>query len=548
MAGIPMYHGTSTFGGIEAKMAEDRMKVLKTAEAEIDLEDYKKSKELMKKSAVKKLAESKINEPASIPTMSNKQDQMPSYQPQDRGNQQAPTDMDQAPIEYATDSKIKLNRTSPFGTYDEAGAESPADMPYGFGGAIPKDYKSPEQALQTQVDPSSGQEQPSTEGQPSTQGQPQEQPPVDGYNQLPPPQETPPPPVNNIATRAKKATLDFTEANDEVESAYKLAEMFKQHGLLKPYYEQLKVAGNLEEKRTMAQTRRISAAKDIMEITGRLAGGYVEVAKRTNDPVELERAWQSTLMILEMNGIPAGDLRAVTDPRARLAIAEKYADASMSAAKKLELEGKRVKFIEQNKLAKKGLEIKERLADEKTKMDAWKRDTGNRKMEQKEITTYLKEGKDKVASLQTTLKGKQATLEKLTSSNTYFDSETGLLLDPETQAKEIILARQEVENLETQIELERQRIATWTAKLKPGAKEGATTTTTEKPKESKLPQEMWDKAEAEGFTRENQKELIEFLLEDQTKDNLEKIKKVFKIKHPGLNFDDYFAINTAKFK
>lgn len=527
MAGIPMYHGTSTFGEIEAKRARQRMDVLKTEEAEIDLDDYKKSKELMKKSAIKKLADSQTNAPSSIPTVSN---------------QQASAGMEQAPTEFATAPTTDVNPTSPFGTYEQRGAESPADMPYGFGGAIPKDYKSLDQVLQTQVEPSPGQEQPPTEGQP------QEQAPVEGYNQPPPPQETVPPPVNNIATRAKKATLDFTEANDEVASAYNLAEMFKQQGLLKPYYEQLKVAGNLEEKRTMAQTRRISAAKDIMEITGRLAGGYVEVAKRTNNSVELERAWQSTLMLLEMNGIPAGDLRAVTDPRARLAIAEKYADASMSAAKKLELEGKRVKFIEQNRLAKKGLEIKERLADEKTKMDAWKRETDIRKMEQKEITTYINESKDKVTSLQTTLKGKQDTLKQLTSSNTYFDKESGLLLDPETQAKEIILARQEVENIEAQIDLERQKIDTWTAKLKPGAKKGSTTTTTEEPKESKLPQEMWDKAEKEGFTRENQKELIEFLLEDQTKDNLEKIKKVFKTKHPGLNFDDYFAINTAKFK
>ena len=55
MAGIPMYHGTSTFGEIEAKRARQRMDVLKTEEAEIDLDDYKKSKELMKKSAIKKL-------------------------------------------------------------------------------------------------------------------------------------------------------------------------------------------------------------------------------------------------------------------------------------------------------------------------------------------------------------------------------------------------------------------------------------------------------------------------------------------------------------
>jgi len=548
MAGIPMYHGIPTFGSVEAKMAEDRMKVLKTEEAEIDLEDYKKSKELMKKNAlkedaIKRLAESKVNEPTLIPTMDRQQDPMLSYQTQDKGTRQGPTGLDQTPTEYATDSKIKINPTSPFGTYDEAGAESPADMPYGFGGAIPKNYKSPEQVLQTQVEAGSGQEQPPTEGQP------QEQAPIQGYDQAQLPQEAPVPQApNNIATRAKKATLDFTEANDQVESAYNLAEMFKREGLLKPYYEQLKVAGNLEEKRTMAQSRRIAATKDVMEITGRVAGSYAEVAKRTNDPVELERAWQSTLMLLEMNGIPSSRLRTITDPRARLAIAEKYADASMSAAKKLELMQKDAKLTFDIGKSKKQLEIKERLTKETENMGAWKRETGNRKMEQKELTTYIKESKDTVASLQTTLNKKQATLEKLTSSNTYFDSETGLLLDPDTQARAIILAKQEVENIEAQINLERQKIATWTAKLKPGAKDVTTTTTNEVPKESKLPQEMWDKAEAEGFTRENQKELIEFLLEDQTKDNLEYIKKVFKTKHPGLNFDDYFAINTAKFK
>ena len=527
MASIPMYHGTSTFGGIEAKMARDRMDVLKTEEAEIDLDDYKKSKELMKKSAIKKLADSQTNAPSSIPTMSNQQDPMLSYQSQDRGNQQASAGMEQAPTEFATAPTTDANPTSPFGTYEQRGAESPADMPYGFGGAIPKDYKSLDQVLQTQVEPSPGQEQPPTEGQP------QEQAPVEGYNQLPPPQETAPPPVNNIATRAKKATLDFTEANDEVESAYKLAEMFKQQGLLKPYYEQLIVAGNLEENRSMAQTRRISAAKDIMEITGRLAGGYVEVAKRTNDPVELERAWQSTLMLLEMNGIPAGDLRAVTDPRARLAISEKYADASMSAAKKLELEYKRVKFVEQNRLAKKGLEIKERLADEKTKMDAWKRDTGIRKMEQKEITTYINESKDKVTSLQTTLKGKQDTLKQLTSSNTYFDKESGLLLDPETQAKEIILARQEVENIEAQIDLERQRIDTWTAKLKPGAKNTTGKPTTES---------------ANAPPPEVIQDTIKALNANPSKALLDHVKAKFKEAYPDLEFEKYIKVNPAKYK
>jgi len=524
MAG-PMYHGTSTFGGIEAKMARDRMDVLKTAEAEIDLEDYKKSKELMKKSAVKKLAESKINEPTSIPTMSNQKEQMPSYQSQDM--KQAPTGMDQAPTEYATAPTTDVNPTSPFGTNEQRGAESPADMPYGFGGAIPKDYKSPEQVLQTQVEPSPGQEQPPTESQP------QEQIPVQGYNKPPPSEEAPVPQApNNIATRAKKATLDFTEANDQVESAYNLAEMFKREGLLKPYYKQLEVAGKLEETRTMAQSRRINAAKDIMEVTGRIAGGYVETAKRTNDPVELERAWQSSMMLLDMNGIPAGQLRAMTDPKARLAIAEKYADASMSAAKKLELEYRRVNMIAQNDRFKKSQETKDRLASETISHNAWKRDFGERKLQKEELTTYINEGQKRVNSLQTDLKIKENKLLELRKGNVFIDS-SGLMMDEEARTKEVPILEQEVKNLQTEIKLEEDKLKAYTAKLKPGARDTTGKTTTENT--TAPPQEVIQ-------------DTIKALNANPSKALLDHVKAKFKEAYPDLEFEKYIKVNPAKYK
>ena len=526
MAGIPMYHGTSTFGEIEAKRARQRMDVLKTEEAEIDLDDYKKSKELMKKSAIKKLADSQTNAPSSIPTMSSQQDPMLSYQSQDRGNQQASAGMEQAPTEFATAPTTDANPTSPFGTYEQRGAESPADMPYGFGGAIPKDYKSLDQVLQTQVEPSTGQEQPPTEGQP------QEQAPVEGYNQPPSPQEMAPPPVNNIATKAKKATLDFTEANDEVESAYKLAEMFKQQGLLKPYYEQLKVAGNLEEKRTMAQTRRISAAKDIMEITGRIAGGYVEVAKRTNDPVELERAWQSSLMLLDMNGIPAGQLRAMTDPRARLAIAEKYADASMSAAKKLELEYKRVNMVAQNERLKQSEARKERLANSTESYRTWQKELAEKKFAKEELTTFINEGQKRVNSLQTDLKLKTSKLLELRKGNVFIDS-AGLMMDDETRAKEVPLLEQEVNNLEAEIALEENKLKGYTAKLKPGTKDTTGKPTTEK---------------ANAPPPEVIQDTIKALNANPSKALLDHVKAKFKEAYPDLKFEKYIKVNPAKYK
>lgn len=531
MAGIPMYYGTSTFGGIEAKMARDRMDVLKTGEAEIDLEDYKKSKEIMKKNAlkedaIKRLVESKVNAPTSIPTMSNQQDPMLSSQTQDKGPRQGPTELDQAPTEYATAETTDVNPTSPFGTYEQRGAESPADMPYGFGGPIPKDYKSPEQALQTQVDPSSGQEQPPTEGQP------QEQPPVEGYNQPPPPQETAPPPVNNIATRAKKATLDFTEANDEVTSAYNLAEMFKQQGLLKPYYKQLEVAGKLEETRTMAQTRRINAAKDIMEITGRIAGSYVEATKRTNDPVELERAWQASLMLLDMNGIPAGQLRSMTDPMARLAIAEKYADASMSAAKKLELEYKRVNMVAQNERLRQSEARKERLANSTESYRTWQKELAEKKFAKEELTTFINEGQKRVNSLQTDLKLKTSKLLELRKNNIYIDS-SGLIMDDETRAREVPLLEQEVSNLEAEIALEENKLKGYTAKLKPGAKDTTGKPTTENVN-TPPPEVIQD--------------TIKALNANPSKALLDHVKAKFKEAYPDLEFEKYIKVNPAKYK
>ena len=530
MAGIPMYHGTSTFGGIEAKMAEDRMKVLKTAEAEIDLEDYKKSKELMKKNAlkedaIKRLAEAKVNEPTSIPTISNQQDPMLSYQAQNKSNQQGPTGLDQAPTEYATAPTTDVNPTSPFGTNEQRGAESPANMPYGFGGAIPKDYKSPEQVLQTQVDAGSGQEQPPTETQP------QEQAPVQGYNQPPPPQEAPTP-VNNIATRAKKATLDFTEANDQVESAYNLAESFKREGLLKPYQKQLEVAGKLEEARTSAQSRRITATKDIMEMTGRIAGSYVEKAKTTNDPVELEKAWQASMMLLDMNGIPAGQLRSMTDPKARLAIAEKYSDASMSAAKKLELMLKQNAEVERNKRFVQSQTTKDKLAAETTTMNAWRRDIGERKFAKDELTTFINEGQKRVNSLQTDLKIKQNKLLELRKGNILIDS-SGVMMDDEARAREVPILQQEVTNLESEIKLEEDKLKTYSSKLKPGAKDTTGKTTTENT--TAPPQQVIQ-------------DTIKALNANPSKALLDHVKDKFKETYPDLEFEKYIKVNPAKYK
>jgi hypothetical protein len=69
MAGIPMYYGIPTSGEVEAKMARDKMDVLKTEQAQIELDELKTAKDIIKKQATQKLAESTTNRvsPTAIP-------------------------------------------------------------------------------------------------------------------------------------------------------------------------------------------------------------------------------------------------------------------------------------------------------------------------------------------------------------------------------------------------------------------------------------------------------------------------------------------------
>ena len=269
-----------------------------------------------------------------------------------------------------------------------------------------------------------------------------------------------------------------------------------------------------------------------MEITGRLAGGYVEVAKRTNDPVELERAWQSTLMLLEMNGIPAGDLRSMTDPKARLAIAEKYSDASMSAAKKLELMQKDLKLKEQNDRANKAQSTRDRLADETITNGASKRELAARKFKKEELTTFINEGQKRVTLLQTDLKLKQNKLLKLRQGDLFIDS-SGLKMDDDERAKEVPLLQQEVANLETEIALEEDKLKTYTGKLKPGAKDTTDTTTTDN---------------ASVPSQEIIQGTIKALNATPTKALLDHVKAKFKEAYPDLEFEKYIKVNPAKYK
>ena len=345
MAGIPMYYGIPTSGEVEAKMARDKMDVLKTQEKAIEVDELVKAKEIIKKQATEKLAEAKASRisPTAIP------------QAVDGYNQPAPASQVASPKMEAPTEKAPMPSYET--TMSPNGEVTP--MPsFMKGSATEARAKEPMMDETQPVEAQPTQEKTAVEGyrQPQQEAVPQQQ--VQ--------QEVPQSPVS----RVQKANLEYKDAYDQVEAAYKTADLFKQNGLLLQYQKQLKVAEELETTKTMAQERRIKSTKDLMDLTGGIAQSYVDFAKTTNDPVELNRAWNTALMMMEAKGIPAGNLSQVTDPNQRLQIAQQYATASIEASAKLKLEAELLKEKGRNDRAQASLELRQDLGEKRLRQSA----------------------------------------------------------------------------------------------------------------------------------------------------------------------------------
>ena len=226
MASIPMYHGIPSFGEVEAKMAREKMDVLKTEEAQIELDELKTAKDIIKKQAIDDLTKTKTSQlPPALPggyTTGTGFDGRPAVMPEGAMSLQGTKSADGTPMpSFMT------------GAATEARAKEP----------VMDETKPAVEGYATKT------EAPATETQPV---------------------------VKTPFQQVKVATQDYIKVNDQVNSAYKTAELFKQNGLLLQYQKQLKVAQDLENNRTMAQERRIDSAKKVLE-AGMLktAGQYI---------------------------------------------------------------------------------------------------------------------------------------------------------------------------------------------------------------------------------------------------------------------------------
>ena len=180
-----------------------------------------------------------------------------------------------APTGFATDYTTDVNPTSPYGTYEQSGAESPANMPYGYG-AIPKDYQ-PSEGV---VDTTPTQETPvQTEEATTKQGS--------MYDQT----------MAEISASETKVN----EHQDQLSKVKKLTDQLRSKGYFKEAaaYEEkaYEIEKNLYES-TDSYYKTLSKANDLK---ASLASAYLDSVKRGVDP---NVAWKRVIMQARIWGIP----------------------------------------------------------------------------------------------------------------------------------------------------------------------------------------------------------------------------------------------------
>ena len=523
MAGIPMYYGTSTFGGIEAKMARDRMDVLKTQEKAIEVDELVKAKELIKQEATKKLAEAKAARvsPTAIPETSQG---MSGY------NQPAtPTQAIPATVSPAQKAPMPAYET----TMSPNGEVTP--MPsFMKGSATEARVKEPMMDETQPVEAQPTQEKTAVEGY----RQPQQEAVLQQQVQ----QEVPQSPVS----RVQKANLDYKEAYNQVEAAYKTADLFKQNGLLLQYQKQLKVAEELETTKTMAQERRIKSTKDLMDLTGGIAQSYVEFAKTTDDPVALNRAWNTAIMMMEAKGIPTGNLGQITDPNQRLQMAQQYATASIEASAKLKLEAELLKEKGRNDRAQASLELRQDLGEKRLRQSARAQEAVQLRFDQsmdlRERTfaegragKIISQAKEDRRQLNSEIDDLNYKLSGIRSGQVMVDR-AGNKLTKESRMQEVTDIQRDINKMTSQRDDLTDEIKGYETKFKDI---GITAKTKEEPTKEAEPAKTVEPVKAKANAPSQQAiDLVKAALKESP-DKVALIKANWERLHPGFKFEDY---------
>lgn len=489
-----MYHGIPSIGEVQAKMAREKMDVLKTEEAQIELDELKTAKDIIKKQAIDDLTKTKTSQvPPAIPggyTMGTGFDGRPAVMPEGAMSLQ--------------------------GTQAADGTPMPSFM---TGAATEERAKEP---MMDETKPVTMEMYPGKTEQPTTETQPVAKTPFQ---------------------QVKVDTQDYIKVNDQVNAAYKTAELFKQNGLLLQYQKQLKVAQDLENTRTMAQERRMDSAKKVLEVTGQIAQGYLDA-----DPQNKDAAWGTALLQMNAAGIPVEDLMRLP-PNMREQVAQQYADSAISGANKLKLELEYLKESGRNRRAEESNRIREDLGNKRLQAQARNQEAVQLRFEKGMELREFNAMKGKLSTIITSAQRDRSDLEAKTDdinfrisglrSGTILTDKYGNKLTKDARIAEVTALQEDLNALGTQRKKIDEEIKGYEDKLKeiPVPKGGSKEAGPEATKEVK-----------EDKTSKPSSQDISLAVQaiNQHPEALEQIKANWSKMHPDAKFEDYIKLNPNK--
>lgn len=457
--------------------------------------------------------------------------------------QESPIMDTSTPTGFATDYTTDVNPTSPFKTYEQSGAESPANMPYGFG-AIPKDYQPMEGNVDTTPTPeptATIEQGPMFSTMPSSvKEQLANAKTEDEYNNI----------LNSYKkeTPVAKEKSFYDKTVQEVTSAEnKLNSHQQELAKIKKVANEMRSNGLFKEAEAY-ETKALDAQKSVYEATNEynkvlskamdfkagLADSFLKAVENGADP---DAAWAYTIMRAHSLGIPDMDQLAGLKGQERIQVAQMIKDEAVSTKDRIKTDLEIMKEEGKKQRANKNIAFKQETNTLKDRWHREDRELKSRNLDIKEALANFSMSNKMVANLRADLKIKQARLDKLRTGD-YITDEFGMTLQGAEREREARLLDQEINDVQERLEAAEKHTDSY---------------------RQIIPKSELKKIENESKTEEQEK-VVENTMANITQKNVDQvtdainknptqvaaITKAFEEQHPGLSITIDKKTNTIK--
>lgn len=505
MAGIPMYDEIPTFGSVEAKMARDKLDVIKTENEQIKLDALKNRTEWFKKNmpgSTSGTTQTPVNYPGQVNT-----EAMPVDEPKKvlatamdgSQTQMPPGAISAAPTTQAADGTPMPS----FMTDTATEATAKQGMPQG--------YVDPTQA------PVEAQPQVQAEGKPAAATVVVQPPATTGTKQEPPP---------TVIQQLKSTGAQVQKDKQELDYAYKYAEAMRKSGDLLSWQDAIKTANEMKTTVLDNEIKNLNVQDKFIDMTANHANGFLKAVEADpNNQALSDKAWNTMRLGLETAQIPTDSLGLIRDPKQRVQLAEQYRERAVSSKDQIRLQ------IEDRKLTLK----REALTQKATADENLNTYRTNKLAQDKEIAS----GKLNLE----TFKVKQKNLNDM--AKVYEKATNNLMLSDEQRADaqaKFTFVGKELNSLNTAMKNAKPGVATATPGNAAAPAASATTTTTTEKAPTNVGDINTERTQAQNIINKWQ---ASDKPDSEKQAAIEGIKQEFSKRHNGETLDSTTSSNAS---